>query len=217
MGGGKNKITMSLFKKNIDYTLADIEAGHFKVTYKGIPAVKCPFDYVLYQMLLWEVKPDLVIEIGTYQGGSTLYLADLLEANGNGIIHTIDLTGNAEDASLHIHPRIKVFKGGFSSYDTSSLALYKNIMIIEDGSHTYEDSFNAIQKFAPFVTKNSYYIAEDGIVTELGIEKDFHGGPQRAVTEFLKSNADFIVDRKWCDFFGTNATFNVNGYLKRIA
>jgi len=208
---------MSFFSRNTDFKLKDIEAGHFKVTYKGVHAIKCPFDYVLYQMLIWEVKPDLIIEIGTNKGGSALYLADLLELNKKGEIHTIDLSVNQENASLLSHPRIKVFKDGFMNYDTSHLSNYETILVIEDGSHTYEDTRDALEKFSSFVTKNSYFIAEDGIVNELGREKEFNGGPQKAVAEFIKKNKDFIIDRKWCDFFGPNATFNVNGYLKRIS
>ena len=210
-------LTMSIFSKNTNFKLKDIEAGHFHVTYKGIAAIKCPFDYVLYQMIIWEVKPDLVIEIGTNKGGSTLYLADLLAINWKGEIHTIDLPENREDDSLHTHPRIKVYKEGFINYNTSYLSNYNTILVIEDGSHQYTDTLAALNKFTPFVTKNSYFIAEDGIVTELGKEKEFNGGPQKAIAEFIKKNSDFIIDRKYCDFFGPNTTFNVNGYLKRIS
>jgi cephalosporin hydroxylase len=59
-------------------------------------------------------------------------------------------------------------------------------------------------------------IVEDGIVSELGVAHSFNGGPLRAIREFLKSTSDFVVDRHWCDFYGRNATWNVNGYLKRI-
>ena len=208
---------MSFFSRNTDFKLKDIEAGHFRVAYKGVPAIKCPFDYVLYQMLIWEVKPDLIIEIGTNKGGSALYLADLLESNKKGELHTIDLSVNEEDASLLSHPRIKVYKNGFMNYDTSSLSNYKTILVIEDGSHTYEDTLAALNKFSSFVSNNSYFIAEDGIVNELGREREFNGGPQKAVAEFVKRNRNFIIDRNWCDFFGPNATFNVNGYLKRIS
>ncbi|MBL7748296.1 MAG: hypothetical protein JNM19_12745, partial [Chitinophagaceae bacterium] len=79
------------FKKDKSYKLKDIDAGHHRVTYKGVPAIKCPFDYVLYQMLIAELQPDLIIEIGTNKGGSSLYLADLLELNGKGELHTVDL------------------------------------------------------------------------------------------------------------------------------
>ena len=203
-------------RKNKYFKLSEIDAGHHMVTYKGIPAIKCPFDYLIYQMIIWEIKPDLILEIGTNKGGSALYLADLLELNGKGVVHTIDLPENKESEVLQSHPRIKVFKNGFINYDTTGLSQFPVVLIIEDGSHFYEDTFTALNKFSPFVTKGSYFIIEDGIVNELGRKKEFNGGPQKAIKEFLKTNSDYIIDRKWCDFFGENVTFNVNGYLKRI-
>ena len=203
--------------KNKNFRLKHIYDGHFHVTYKGVPAIKCPVDYVLYQMIIWELQPDLIIEIGTNKGGSALYLADLLELNGKGELHTIDLPENIEDPSLYSHPRISVYKNGFINYDTNGLFKYSSILVIEDGSHRYEDTLAALNKFAPFVSKGSYFIAEDGIVNELGRRKEFNGGPQKAIKGFLKNNSNFITDRKWCDFFGPNTTFNVDGYLKRIS
>lgn len=203
--------------KHKHFKLKDIDAGHHKVTYKGVPAIKCPFDYVLYQMLIAELKPDLVIEIGTNKGGSSLYLADLLELNGKGELHTIDLPSNQEDTKLHKHPRIRLFKEGYSGYDTTGLSTFQTILVIEDGSHMYRDVRAALEKFSPIVTPGSWLIVEDGIVTDLGMAKLYEGGPQRAIDEFLARNKQFVIDRKWCDFFGPNATFNVNGYLKRIS
>jgi cephalosporin hydroxylase len=205
---------MHLFNKS--YSLKGIDAGHHKVTYRGVKTVKCPFDYVIYQMLICKIKPDLVVEIGTHQGGSTLYLADLLEVNGCGHIHTIDLPGNIVDPLVAAHPRITVFTGGYKAYDRQQLQAYKNILVIEDGSHQYEDSLEALRLFAPFIATNSYFVVEDGIVNELGMSSSFNGGPQRAIKEFLKENDQFMVDREYCDLFGRNATFNVNGYLKKI-
>ncbi len=201
---------------NKNFKLKHIDAGHHHVTYKGVLAQKCPFDYVLYQMLVSGLKPDLIIEIGTNKGGSALYLADLLALNGQGELHTIDLPSNNEDTLLHAHPGIKLFKEGYSGYDTGSLNNFKNILVIDDGSHMYEDVLATLQKFSPYVTPGSYFIIEDGIITELGLEKDYHGGPQKAIRRFLRENSNFTIDRKWCDFFGPNATFNVNGYLKKI-
>jgi cephalosporin hydroxylase len=50
----------------------------------------------------------------------------------------------------------------------------------------------------------------------MGIEKNYDGGPLRAIEEFLPQNPQFEIDRKWCDFYGYNVTFNPNGYLKKI-
>ena len=184
---------MNLFKKKHHYSLEGIYKGHHLVTYKGVLSIKCPFDYTIYQMILWQVKPDLIIEIGTNKGGTTLYLADLLSLNNKGEIHTIDLPTNEEDISLHHHPRIKIFKDGFLNYDTSILYAFNNILIIEDGSHQYEDTLAALKMFSTYVSKGSYFLVEDGIVTALGRNKEFNGGPKRAVHEFLKEDNSFFI------------------------
>lgn len=206
---------MRFFNKEKKFGLTGIVKGHHQVTYKGVPAVKSPFDYVLYQMLIFRLQPDLIVEIGTHKGGTALYLADLLNLNGKGQLHTIDLPGNREDDALHQHPRITVFKEGFKAYNTDTLNQYSCILVIEDGSHQYADTLAAMEKFAPFVTDSSYLLVEDGIVTEMGIANDFDGGPQRAIRQFLSANKNFSIDRTYCDFFGPNVTFNVNGYLKK--
>lgn len=79
------------YSDKVDFSVKSIEKGHHKVLFHGIPMIRCPFDYVIYQMLIWEVKPDLIIEIGTNRGGSAYYYATILDALGNGTIHTIDI------------------------------------------------------------------------------------------------------------------------------
>jgi cephalosporin hydroxylase len=166
-------------------------------------------------MILSEVQPDLIIEIGTNFGGGALYMADLLNNFGKGEVHSIDITDKCSEM-VKQHPRIKLFHEGFDKYDLELTKGFEKILVIEDASHIYEDSLNAIEKFAPVVTKDSYLIVEDGVVDKLGVSKAFNGGPCRAIREFLPNHPEFVVDRKWCDLFGKNATNNVNGYLKKI-
>ena len=203
-------------KPKVKFNVNTLYEGHYNVTYRGIKAIKCPFDYVMYQMLIFELKPDLIIEIGTNLGGTTLYFSDLLSTIGKGEVHTIDIIKDQSDKSLDSNPRIKQFTDGYQDYDLALTKGYDTILVIEDGSHSYHDTREAIKKFAPVVTKNSYLIVEDGIITELNMKKAFGGGPLKAINEFLAVNDDFIIDRRWCDMFGANATFNVNGYLKKI-
>jgi len=201
--------------ERVHFNLETIYDGHFSTTYRGISAIRCPFDYVMYQMIISSVKPDLIIEIGTNYGGSTLYMADLLNAMGHGMIHSMDIEKKTGDL-VEKHPRIKLFTDGWENYDLSLAKGFSKILVIDDASHMYEDTLGAIQKFYPLVSIGSYFIVEDGIVNELGREKGFHGGPLRAIREFLLENKNFSIDRTYCDMFGKNATFNVNGYLKRM-
>jgi cephalosporin hydroxylase len=209
------KLTNTPEGEKVKYNYQTIDKGHHKVYYRGIQAQRSPFDYVMYQMIIAEVEPDLIIEIGTNFGGGALYMADLLNNLGRGEVHSIDITDKCAEI-VKQHLRIKLFHEGFEKYDLELAKGFKKIIVIEDASHTYEDSLSAVNKFAGVVTKDSYLIVEDGVVDKLGVSKAFNGGPCKAIREFLPKHPEFIVDRKWCDFFGKNATNNVNGYLKKI-
>ncbi|WP_369753174.1 CmcI family methyltransferase [Flavobacterium sp. WC2409] len=201
--------------EEVKVDVQSIYEGHHKVTYKGIKAIRCPFDYLIYQMIIYEVKPDLVIEIGTNIGGGSLYIADLLDSLGNGVVHTIDILDQS-DSIVKEHKRIKFFTEGWENYNIELTQEFETILIIEDASHIYKDSIGILNKFHQIVSKDSYFIVEDGIINKLGLEKKYDGGPLKAIREFLPNHPEYIVDRNWCDMFGKNATFNVNGYLKKI-
>jgi cephalosporin hydroxylase len=200
--------------EKVIFTSRSVHQGSLVTTYRGIVALRCPFDYVIYQMILSELKPDLVIEVGTNKGGGALYLGDLMNALGHGVVHTIDIENNAAPA-LREHPRIRLFTEGWEGYDIAEARQFASILVIEDASHVYEQTLGAMCKLAPLVSVGSYLIVEDGIVSELGTAHQYNGGPLRAIHEFLKSNSGFVVDSHWCDFYGRNATSNIRGYLKR--
>jgi cephalosporin hydroxylase len=201
--------------RDFKVTVKSVYDGHHKITYNGVEAIKCPFDYVMYQMILFDLKPDLVIEIGSNKGGGALYIADLLSIIGKGVVHTIDIADNF-DKKVIDHPRIRTFICGYEEYDLSLLHNFERILVIEDASHTYQDCLNCLDKFSPIVTLGSYYIIEDGIIDKLGMKKRFSGGPKKAIKEFLDKNQTFEIDQKWIHMFGNNATFNINGYLKKV-
>jgi cephalosporin hydroxylase len=200
----------------IELDLQKIVNGHHKVTYRGIKMIKNPFDYLLYQMIINEVKPDLIIEVGTNHGGTALYMSDMLDLIGKGEIHTIDITEYPMDERVINNKRIKRFLGGYQAYDLKNCEGYEKILVIDDGSHLYEHTLEILQKFQDVVTPDSYFIVEDGALIHIGLTKDYGGGPVRAIEEFLQTNNNYIIDRNWCDFFGNNATFNTNGFLKKV-
>lgn len=213
--------SVGIYKKRedtkIDLRLKDLEIGHLKTTYRGVKAYKSPFDYVMYQMIINEIKPDLVIEIGTYDGGGALYIADLMEIIGHGEIHTIDIDDRVIDTNVIHHKRIKRFLEGYQNYDTSQTISYEKVLVIDDGSHRSKDVYDAFTIFKSVVSVDSYYIIEDGILSELGYDIDYDGGPLRIMNKILSENNNFEVDYKWCDFYGKNVTFNPLGFLKRIS
>jgi len=203
-------------EEKIKFNINSIFDGHLRVAYRGVSFLKDPFDYVIYQMILSELRPDLVIEIGTRKGGGALYLADFMNIIGHGTVHTIDIEKDS-DQLLANHPRIKLFTKGWENYDLNEARGFTKILVIDDGSHLFESTFGAMKKFSPLVSVGSYFIVEDGIINAKKQSMAFNGGPPKAIREFLKISPNFTVDRKWCDFFGKNATFNVRGYLKRVS
>jgi cephalosporin hydroxylase len=191
---------MNLFKKkkksnNVSYSLNGIERGHQEITYKGVPCIKCPFDYVIYQMILNEIKPDLLIEIGTNHGGSALYMADIMNTIGKGEIHTIDIDDRSYPEAKE-HSRISFFHDGWENYNLELTRKYETILVIEDASHEYKNTLLAIERFAPIVTSGSYLIIEDGIIDALGWTENYNGGPVKAINEFLPKHPEFQIDYK---------------------
>ena len=57
----------------------------------GVRTDKCPLDLWIYQELLHELRPDLIVETGTAFGGSALYFASLCDLLGHGRVLTIDV------------------------------------------------------------------------------------------------------------------------------
>ncbi len=190
-----------------------------RYTYKGIPALKNPFDLALYARLLWEVKPRTLIEIGSYKGGSAIWFADQMRAMGiDGRIFSLDIIA-VQDVS---DPLVS-----FMTSDSLASAmppewlnsLPRPLMVIEDSAHTFEHTLLVLRHFADIMRPQEYLIVEDAIVTPMGIDFDYalNGGPAVAIEQFLGERPDFAVDTDLCDYFGFNVTYNVNGYLKKTA
>ena len=214
-------------------TVKDIEDGINRSTYKGFPIQKFPFDYVIYQMLIHEIRPDLIIEIGTMAGGSALYFADLMHVMGieGGEVHTIDIVPFEERKHeclvmpdpeiIYSNPRIKTFTEGWAKYDLDNCKNFNTVLVIDDGSHIYEDVVGAFEKFKNVVTVGSYFIVEDGNAMEVNITEEhresLQGGPLRGISTILSDpTTHFTVDLNWCDMFGINSTWNTYGYLLKI-
>ncbi len=188
-----------------------------EVTWMGLPAWKNPLDAWIYQEIVHEVKPDVIVEIGSRYGGSTRYFADLLDIMGNGVVLSIDI-----DRSLYRcrHDRVRALTGSSSDPaildDARSLCREKRVLVIQDGDHRKAQVLEDLENYGPLVSPGSYFIVEDGIVDlfhagdGLGFEEE---GPLAAVEEFLSRNSDFVVDDSRERYL---LTYNPRGFLKRV-
>lgn len=178
-------------------------------TYFGIPTMKSPTDAWIYQEIITELKPDVIIEIGTWHGGSALMFAHLCDALGHGEVISIDPKGPPG----FWHPRITWIVSDANLIDPALLLEGKKVLVIEDSSHDYHQCLDVLRRYSPFVPVGSYLIVEDTICYH-GLEEGPRPGPYEAVETFLKENKNFVADRNREPYL---VTWNPNGYLKRIS
>ena len=201
-------------------TLLSIQQASMGYSYRGVPMIKNPFDFALYPLLLWQVKPRTIIEIGSKEGGSALWFAD--QVNNFGLdshIYSVDIVKVDNVA----HPRVSFLQGNgrdlaktFS--DEFMQGLPRPLLVIEDADHAYETSKAVLEFFDPYLEIGEYIVVEDGIISDLVQDANYNIGPHRALKEFLSIyGAEYTIDQQYCDYFGYNLTWCTNGFLKKVA
>ena len=185
------------------------------IRWMGKKADKLPSDAWTYQEIIYETKPDVIVEIGNQYGGSTLFLANMLDILGKGRVIAIDVNHSLVDFQ---HPRIASITGDANSSEvlsrlSSLISPTENVMVVEDSSHTFENTLSVLRNYSRFVRKGMYFIVEDGICRYPFIEDGPKPGPYEAIHEFLRENKDFVIDKTREKFI---LTYNPDGYLKRI-
>lgn len=228
----RNSSNKILQKAKIDF---NVESNKVKYSYNfswmGRPIIAYPQDMIAMQELIWEIKPDLIIETGIAHGGSIIYYASLLELiGGDGLVLGIDIDirrHNKELIESHtMFKRIKMIEG--SSIDlTVAEEVYRHahgkskILICLDSNHTHEHVLRELELYAHLTSVGSYCVVFDTIVEYL--PKDYMPGgrpwnpgnnPKTAVDEFLKNNENFEIDNK----VDNKILISVapGGYLKRV-
>lgn len=176
----------------------------------------------LYLQLLEKLRPATVIEIGSKEGGSALWFADVLSSLGlDARIMTVDINPPEHPGD----PKIELIRGNADSLgscmDPAFLSALKHPWLItEDSAHTYETSLNVLRFFDKYLREGDYIVIEDGIVNALPGDNysRYDNGPNRAVAAFLDETENrYAIDHSLCDFYGKNVTYNPNGWLKRIS
>lgn len=200
----------------------------YNFSWMGRPIIQYPQDMIAMQELIWEIKPDLIIETGIAHGGSLIYYASILELIGKGEILGIDIDIREHNKkAIESHPmykRIRMIQG--SSIDPQIISQVKEkakdkqtVMVSLDSNHTHDHVLEELKLYSSFVTKNSYLVVFDTIIEDMPQAMydrpwDKGNNPKTAVWEFLKSNKDFEIDRS----IDNKLLISVapEGYLKRI-
>ena len=187
------------------------KAPSFRNRFLGVLTVQNPTDAWVVMEIMYDVKPDLIVETGTFQGGSAALWAVILEhINPRGRVLTIDIEDQRTPRSraLSISRRKVDFLLGSSTdpkiiAEVQRRAKGKRVLVLLDSLHSKEHVAAELEAYAPLVAVDSYVIVQDTMV-----------GPKAAIDEFLAANDSFIADRSRERYKDTNT---VRGYLRRVA
>lgn len=207
-----------LCKAGRDFTLASIESKYsYNFSWLGRPIIQYPQDMVAMQELIWQIKPDLIIETGIAHGGSLILSASMLALldytdaveSGQQIdpkascrrVLGIDIDIRMHNrAAIEAHPmahKIDMIQG--SSIAPEIIAQvheyakgYKRILVCLDSNHTHDHALAELEAYAPLTSKDSYCVVFDSVIEDMP--------------------ADMFPDRPWGP--GNNPKTAVWEYLK---
>ncbi len=224
---GKDAELKDLSHKWINKTAVHEYGYHFR--WMGRPIIQLPQDIIAMQELIWEIKPDLIIETGIAHGGSLIFSASMLELiGGEGMVLGLDIEirkHNLDEILKHpMAKRITMLEG--SSIDPKIADQVrahakgkKRVLVCLDSNHTHDHVLRELELYAPLVTKGSYCVVFDTIVEDAPAgnrERPWGKGnnPKTAVHAYLKTTDLFEIDKR----IENKLVLTVcpDGYLKRV-
>jgi len=202
----------------------------YNFTWMGRPIIQHPHDTMGLQELIWQIKPDLIIETGIAHGGSVIFSASMLElVGGDGIVIAVDIDIRKHNrVEIENHPmfkRIRLVEGSSIAPETLDqvkqlAAGRKNVMVFLDSHHTHDHVLKELELYAPMVSTDSYIVVFDTWVEDVPENYypnkpwDKGDNPKTAVWEFLKTNQDFEIDKSIEHKLAI--TLAPDGWLKKI-
>jgi cephalosporin hydroxylase len=183
----------------------------YNYTWLGRPIIQYPHDILAMQEIIWNVKPDLIIETGIAHGGSLIFYSSMLQLlGGEGQVLGIDIDIREHNrVEIENHPmfkRITMLEGSSINKDivkqVYNLAKNKKqILVVLDSNHTHSHVLKELELYSPLVTKGSYLVVFDTIIEDMPddffLDRSWGKGnnPKTAVKEFLKMNDRYVIDK----------------------
>ena len=195
--------------------------GWDKNTFLGYQIKQCPLDLQVYQELLFALRPAFIIQTGVAGGGSTLYLASMLDLIGMDercLVIGVDITLTPEARTLR-HPRIRLIEGSSTAKETirevEALLPGSHGMVSLDSDHSARHVADELRIYREYVAIGAYMVVEDTNVNGHPVFPNHGPGPMEAVDAFLAEDDRFQRDDQvWLrNLF----SFHQHGWLKRVA
>lgn len=192
-----------------------VKAFNYEYSYHflwlGRPIIQFPQDMIAIQEIIWDTKPDLIIETGIAHGGSLIYSASILELIGKGKVLGIDIEIRKHNRiEIEKHPlkkRIIMLEGSSLSEDIfKKVKKYaqnkKRILLFLDSFHTHDHVLKELEMYSPLIKKEGYIVVFDTIIEFMPKRSFPHrpwnigNNPHTAVKKFLSRNKRFKIDKE---------------------
>jgi len=194
------------------------KTGNFQATsWVGVQTMQNVLDLWTIQETIAEIRPGLLIETGTWEGGSALFYAHLMDLLDHGRVMTIDI----DDKNQIDHPRVEFVHGSSTAPETmervrtAAEGTDGPVMVILDGNHSRDHVAQELELYGTVVTPGSLLLSQDGIIDELELFRDSRPGPLPANRDFLARHPEFEYDAERNERF--LLTHHPLGWMRRRA
>ena len=206
----------------------------YSFSWLGRPIIQLPEDMIRMQEVIYDLKPDVIIETGVAHGGSLVFYASLCKALSTGRVVGIDIEIRPQNrAAIEAHPLsslITLVEG--SSIDPGTLEEVKaqvepgdRVIVFLDSCHTKEHVLAELRAYSLLVSRDSYIVVMDGIMEEIAgaprTQRDWvWNNPKRAALEFVDTHPDFRIEEPARPFNEGNiserVTYWPSAFIKRV-
>ena len=189
--------------------------GGHETTWLGIKLGKLPEDLWIYQEVIHETRPDVIVETGTAFGGSAHFFASLFDLLGGGRVVSVDLDLRGD---VPQHPRVDYVQGSSTDPDIVEQVRERvrgaeRVMVVLDSDHSGDHVLAELRAYAPLVTVGNYLVVEDTYLHGRPLVPGFGPGPGDARDTFLRETSEFEIDRSRNRY---GLTQNPDGWLRRV-
>lgn len=207
----------------------------YSFTWLGRPIIQLPEDMFRLQEVIYNVKPDVIVETGIAHGGSLVFHAGLCKLMGRGRVVGVDIEirpHNRTAIEQHaLADMITMIEGDSKAPATvakvkAQLKPGETAIVFLDSYHAKAHVLAELDAYAPLVSAGSYIVAMDGIMGEVvgapRSQPDWaENNPRQAAREWVTKNPNFVLEEPAFAFnegvVQGRVTYWPDAFLRRVS
>ncbi len=207
----------------------------YSFTWFGRPLIQLPDDVLRIQELIWQIKPDVIVETGVAHGGSLVFYASLFKAMEKGRVIGVDIEIRPHNRkAIEAHPLaslITLIEGNAVAPDTfaqvkAQIKPGEKVLVILDSLHTKAHVLEELRMYGSLVNVGSWIVATDGVMELVAggprTQPDWReNNPKQAALTFAAENRNFVIEEpEWPFNEGVakdRVTYWPSAYLRRVS